>query len=741
MVFPLFHFAFSGPKTRILRFGFSVCAVLVFVVGIVGPVVFAPVTAQAQSEGTPNSGDGRIYLGTGGVPVAPRPPATDPAARTTTNSRERRVAPVWPPRLPGTEAENAETVEDQETTGTSSSGFPGYLPRTPSTRIPSTSGPGAAGILPPLSGSRLPRDEYLRWRAQQEAQRRREQMEMQIQMYEERRQLEIQQETRRMFDELFGDKQEIGDKNVAAPHPSPAGREGEPPGTPSPEYPAEGTPSGENAAEVPSTAGASVDTSDPERMKAAAAKALLRQRNLELARKRYQANQLRQSESRIPFEPIPLTAAQLKDGWCQLFDGKTFLGWRVQDDLDSPYSGGRFFRKRSEEGVVFCDPAKPGLFYTTGQFGNLVLSLEYQCPKDAEILLLLRSPPNPRDLHTSCYTVVLNSEYRRRGAILGRREGVFDDAMSIQDRENSEDFWHQCTVILDGETVKVMIDRNEAVLLNDLQPLGYGHIGLLVAKGPAKFRNILWRPATPIALYDGHPGAMEDWIHGNLSGGESIPREQLPYRLVTSDRTIRLGGVSVLEHELVARNFTFQADYRLDEGAEGGVFLRAHPREPQTGYECSLRSPEEPEVPLPKGYRTGGLRGLAEARALIADSPEWNTVTINVVDRHVQTWLNGIPVCDWGDLRPPSTLAESQATADVPLSARIPYLDPGTIQLSSRSRDKTVYFRNVRITPIGNRFYDEHLTKSESWADQAEKFRNEERRQREGMNIPGGGKQ
>ncbi|HBT77293.1 MAG TPA: hypothetical protein DEB39_10320 [Planctomycetaceae bacterium] len=447
-------------------------------------------------------------------------------------------------------------------------------------------------------------------------------------------------------------------------------------------------------------------------------KELQRQKNLKEAQERYKANLDKIYKSGNLFEPVPMEENLLRDGWCQLFDGKTFLGWRVQDDPASPYRGGRFFQKKSERGTIFCDPERPGLLYTTGQFGNASISLEYQCPEDAEVLLLLQSPPSPRDLHSSCYAVILNSAARRRGTILGRQQGTLVEAVDrlgpgeVKTTEESGQPWHRCVVLFDGGTVKVMIDRNEPVLLDDIAPLGYGHIGLLVGKGPAKFRNILWKPGASNSLFNGVD--MDGWWYDDLGSNRPIPRDQLAHRLITRDLSLQLQGPAVLENKLEAANFSLQLEYNMVlPNGQAGVFFRAKRFTPATGYDCSLFNiPSlDDRLRIPVGCDAGGIRGLADARFLRPPDMKWNYLTINVVDRHVQTWINGVPVCDWGDLRP---LGSGDAAPGKPGG---PWLDPGTIQLHARTPGTTVQFRNIRLSPFLPRFYKRKSNTPTTWED------------------------
>ena len=429
----------------------------------------------------------------------------------------------------------------------------------------------------------------------------------------------------------------------------------------------------------------------------------------ELARKNTQ--ETNRTGERTIFNPLPLEEHLLREGWCQLFDGRSFLGWRIQDSPSSPYRGGRFYMTKSEPGVIQCDPAHPGLLFTTSQFANASVTFEFQCPDDAEVLLLLRSPPSPRDLHTSCYAVVLNSPTRRAGTILGRRGAEPADDSFEQTAitgETDGENWRTCNAFFDRGTIKVTVGQGEPVAFYDSMPLGYGHLGLLVAKGPAKFRNLLWLPGASSSLFNGLDFAS--WRYDKAH----------PPAIARGDNVaIQMTGPAILEYKQEFKNFSLQLEfsYPYSQGP-AGVYFRSTPRHARTGYDCSidlLPSPEDLRT-IP-GCDAGGLRGLADARFLNISYRPWSRLTLNVIDRHIQTWVDGIPVCDWGDLRPPD-----------PARPTGPFLEKGTLQLNARQGTR-ILFRNIQISTALPRHFDpQSQFVPTSWEDQNRRRQERERR-------------
>lgn len=421
-----------------------------------------------------------------------------------------------------------------------------------------------------------------------------------------------------------------------------------------------------------------------------------RQRQLESLQKQDERRK-RWNEKRLEAEKganlflIPqLRPELLKEGKCLLFDGQTLFGWRTQKD--GRYGGGRFTVQKNE---IHSDPYHPGLLYTAAQYGDLTLSFEFQSERLGEVYLLLRSSPDPKDLASSCYCVVLNSSdsMKLRGSILGRQQLSHDQVkdlgtaraeLVVRDRIPESQRWRKVNVHFEGSQLQVMIDNEQPISLYDTNPLGYGYIGLLVTKGQAKFRNIFWSPGSSLSLSDkidpeNHWRYKKDAVQLSLN------------RLLEMHLS---GGPGVIETKHSYDNFILQLEYNISfTSARTGLFFRSSPREEQSGYEVSIQNlPRREDRESILGVDVGAFRGRKNARYTRAEDQKWNHLTLLAVDRQFQTWVNGIPVCEMSDQRPFS-----------PDSKDGPFLNPGTIQLLAPDKMTNVSFRNIRITPINPR--------------------------------------
>ncbi|GHT22551.1 hypothetical protein FACS189419_05270 [Planctomycetales bacterium] len=371
----------------------------------------------------------------------------------------------------------------------------------------------------------------------------------------------------------------------------------------------------------------------------------------------------------------------LESGWCQLFDGYTSFGWNTQDT--GHYAGGKFYFENEE---IISDPYHPGLIYTKAQFNSIALRFEYCSEPDAEVFLLLKTPPNPDDLYTSCYTVVLNSAKASRsaGLLLGRQDkGIGFDNMS---RQGDEKEWRSVVLQMDATHLQVWIDRQSPTNYVDTHPIFSGHIGFLVAKGEARFRNVFWQPAAPVTLFDPENNPKKTW--------KSLqPEIKLTYSPETGIYRLS-GGSGVVESLETFDNFVLQFEYfSAITSAANSLFIRSLPGIPQSGYEISLQNfPTKRDREQNVGTDAGAFRRIQDARYVRALDQNWNFVTVLASGRHFQTWVNGVPVCEITDKR--------SVKADW---SKSPFLEPGTFQLFCGQSAASLQLRNIKIEPFSRK--------------------------------------
>ncbi|MDR0521064.1 MAG: DUF1080 domain-containing protein [Planctomycetaceae bacterium] len=404
----------------------------------------------------------------------------------------------------------------------------------------------------------------------------------------------------------------------------------------------------------------------------------------ENARKTETARRMQEEEDADLFETPRLKESLLKEGWCLLFDQQTSFGWKTQSS--GHYGGGRFL---FQNGEIQSDPYHPGLLYTTMLFGEFDLQFDFWAEKDAEILLLLKTPPSPKDLHTSCYTAVLNSAKRNRprGLLLGRHR--FSDAELVETRRvqetrndgiyEKENAWHSVAVQCSKGNLRIWVDNQETAACSEAKPIAVGHIGFLAAKGKVRIQNVLWRSAVSFPLLEAERGPAL-----RTSRGSKLSR--------TKEGVLQFSGPGVLESKKKLGDFVLQFEYyQGTASAAAGVFVRALPEQPQTGYEISMQNvPTRQDREAAVGVDAGSFKNIKDARYIRAKDLEWNYMTIAAVGRQFQTWLNGVPVCLMKDPR-----------KDLPKNPEEgPFLLPGTVQFYVPNEDITVRYRNINFADI-----------------------------------------
>lgn len=369
----------------------------------------------------------------------------------------------------------------------------------------------------------------------------------------------------------------------------------------------------------------------------------------------------------------------LKEGWCQLFDGHTNFGWEIQ--TQGPYAGGKFTFDQNE---LCSDDYFPGLIYTQMPFGNVNVRFNYWAEKDSEVYLLMKTSPDPADLKSSCYAFVLNSRQSSysRGLPLGRhglspqelreRRELWDNP-----KKEEEETWHSFSVKFAKNQFEIWLDKHPPEVYFDGNPIASGHIAFLVAKGKARFRDVLWQPNQTVPLFDTLQVGALPW---RLSDGTEFSQQ--------GEDVFHLPRGSVESKELFT-NFVFQMEYfqGMNSG-KASLSVRSIPGQENTGYEVSLQNfPRLQDRKSVVGVDAGSFRQFKDARYTRPQDRRWTYLTIAAMGRQFQTWVNGVPVC----------LIEDKRKT---LSATGPFLEPGAIRLSVPQENTLLQFRHLSVSTV-----------------------------------------
>jgi hypothetical protein len=360
-----------------------------------------------------------------------------------------------------------------------------------------------------------------------------------------------------------------------------------------------------------------------------------------------------------------LTPDEQAAGWLLLFDGESLFGWQPTSKADWKVA----------DGVISVTSGEKGLLATTSQWADYQFKADFRAPAATNSGIFLRTPLQPTDPAKDCYELNIAAPAVSpffTGSFVGRQKA---DAIELTDD------WHTFDVTLEGGHCIVKIDDRQVLDYTDPMPLGRGHIGLQLNSGPVEFRNVKLRPLGLRPLFNGR----------DLAGWTIYPDKPGKFA-VTADGELQLTkGPSQLETTEQFADFCLQLDIRTAaRGLNSGVFFRSIPGGWWQGYEAQIHNAyRRGDRAQPIDFGSGGIYRRQPARRVVANDMEWFRMTVVAVGNHLATWVNGYPVCDWTDERPPS---------DNPREGL--RLAAGTISLQGHDPTTNLLFRKLEIAEL-----------------------------------------
>jgi hypothetical protein len=363
-----------------------------------------------------------------------------------------------------------------------------------------------------------------------------------------------------------------------------------------------------------------------------------------------------------------LSDEEIRAGWISLFDGETLFGWQAGSDANW----------KAADGVISVSEGAPGLLYTTSEFGNYILKVDFRYDKETNSGVFLRTPLTPKDPKSDCYELNLAEESVSpfpTGSFVGRQKGTAPPAAGD---------WHSYEIAAEGPRFRVKLDGKQVLDYTDAQPLGRGFIGLQLNKGRAEFRDIKLKPLSLESLFNGR----------DLTGWKPFAGKPSVYS-VTADGNLNVkNGPGQLETERRFGDFVLQLEV-FSNGAHlnSGIFFRSIPGEFQQGYESQIQNGyKEGDRTKPMDCGTGGFYRRQNARKVVADDFAWFGMTLLASDKHMATWVNGYQVSDWTDPRPANDNPRQGSR-----------LEPGTLIIQGHDPTTDLSFRNLRAAEVPKR--------------------------------------
>jgi hypothetical protein len=359
-----------------------------------------------------------------------------------------------------------------------------------------------------------------------------------------------------------------------------------------------------------------------------------------------------------------LTQSEIDDGWILLFDGETTFGWRHDNDANWKVA----------DGVIAVSEGEKGLLYTTAQFSDYILKVDFRSAADTNSGIFLSTAPDPQDPGTECYELnIAGPDNPFPTGSLVQRKKVEGDHHSDQ--------WQSYEVQVEQGRVAVKLDDTEILTYTAPTPLRRGHIGLQLNQGRVEFRNVKLKPLGLTSIFNGK----------DLTGWKTYPDMDSEFTVADSGELNVKNGRGQLETEQSYGDFILQLEcISHAPGLNSGIFFRCIPGEQMNGYESQIQNEFLDGDPTkPKDCGTGGIFRRQNARRVVAKDQQWFAKTIVATGPHVAVWVNGYQVTDWTDTRAPD-----------PNPRRGLRVEPGTIMIQGHDPTTNLSFRKLFATEL-----------------------------------------
>lgn len=364
-------------------------------------------------------------------------------------------------------------------------------------------------------------------------------------------------------------------------------------------------------------------------------------------------------------EPNTLTTDELNDGWILLFDGQTDFGWKANGNANWKVA----------DGVISVSSGEMGLLNTTSQFGNFVLKVDFRNPAGTNSGIFLRTPERPTDPAVDCYELNIAAE-----AVSPFPTGSFVKRKKAAPTIPS-DQWRSFVATADGGHFTVMLDGKQVLDYVDPKPLARGFIGLQFNSGAVEFRNIKLKPLGLTSIFNGR----------DLVGWKVFPNKASVFSVTPEGELNVKNGPGQLELEQQFADFVLQLEiFSNGKHLNSGIFFRNIPGQFQQGYESQIQNGyKDGDRSQPVDFGTGAFYRRQPARKVVSNDFEWFHKTLIVSGSHMATWVNGYPVSDWTDPRPPHENPREGLR-----------LAPGTLSIQGHDKTTDLSFRKLRIAEI-----------------------------------------
>ena len=364
-----------------------------------------------------------------------------------------------------------------------------------------------------------------------------------------------------------------------------------------------------------------------------------------------------------------ITKPEADEGWIALYDGESSYGWTAEPAA----------AWRSTAGHL-VPPPEGGRMRSNSAFSDFTLKVEYRATAgelDCGVILRTALEGDPRQ---TGYQVQIGDAHPEWPT------GSVVDSAKARPLRPELNQWHTLEMTASGDHLAVRLDGYPVSDVKNLRSRS-GFVVLACGKSaPIQFRALDLRPLEAKALFNGTdlagwkvvapPAPPKEGLFKRIIPGGDGPKEAV-WTVVNRQVHVEKGS-GRLETAAAYDDFLLQMTLRMtardrNDPPKASVFFRGDAGQLSSGYEVV----------------GGGLPRLQAARKPVAAQTQFFTQTIAVRDRHIQIWIDGVPVTDFQDSRAEGTQPQRAArTAG------------GTISLEVGDEKTVMDVRSVRVVPL-----------------------------------------
>jgi hypothetical protein len=429
------------------------------------------------------------------------------------------------------------------------------------------------------------------------------------------------------------------------------------------------------------------------------------------------------------FSLLASTVAAAESGFTDIFDGKTFDGWKLVGKTGRGYI--------IEEGKIICPKDGGGNLFTEKEYSDFVLRFEFKLEDGSNNGIGIRAPFEGDAAYMGMEIQVLDDNSTKYAGKIRPEQhhgSVYDVVAAKPGALKKPGEWNTEEIRAEGRRIKVTLN-GKVITDADLNSVTdaekirkhpglfreSGHIGFLGHNEYVEFRNLRIKDLNGKKKADNKaPEGFKALFNGkNLSGWKGLvadpikrakmSKEELTEKQIKADDDMRAHWHVVdgaLEFDGKGQSlctmkdygdFEMLVDWKILEKGDSGIYLRGTPQ-------VQIWDPSN-KGPNPKGYGSGGLYNNQKnpsGTLAVADNPigQWNTFRIIMVGEKVHVYLN-------------NQLVVRDTTLENYWDRSQPIFPTGQLELQNHG-DK-LWFKNVYVREISSK------DKKSAKAEKAEK--------------------